>query len=766
MARGSGASILAIGFMLAGSPAFAQTVGDTAAPADADIIVTANKREERLQDVAVSIVAIRGETLNQNRLVDIQDLATRVPGLNFQGGGQNGGGLRLILRGLNTGGASATVATVVDEAPLSFSTANSVGADFAANFNPYDMERVEVLKGPQGSLYGATAVGGLVKYVTKAPELDTIEGGFDLGGFNVKGADLGTTAQAYANLPIVEGIAAVRASGYYEYSPGWIDNALGNKFDINEVRRAGGRLSVLLKPTDALSVQVGGLYQKVDTGGPDIVEVNGYADPSDPFGLLNGFNRDSYTAQITRNEAMLLSGNVQYDFGRVTLQSLTSYGKLKTFYDFDNPLYAQIFGGLFFGRPNTTLSSSSSSTLTKWSQEFRLASDGRAAEAGRGLEWQVGLFYTDETALFENDYLTRDSQSGSVVLSPLSPTTPQVFLATLNSDYREIAGYADLTWHFTPRFDLSVGGRLFNNKQSFTQTAGGALFFPPAFTTTGPFRSNETDFTFSVSPRFRITPDVLLYGRIASGYRPGGPNPAIPPLGPPPDFGEAPSTFESDSIISYEAGFKATLFDMLTVDLSAFYIDWTDIQVTASIRRGFTGYSAQLNAGDAVSKGFEWNFGLQPVKGLYLGWLGAYTDASLSESITEINGIAGAQLPYVPKWSTTLTADYEVELSNDWAAFIGGSFAYVGERFTNFSFDPARAYQRLPSYETFSLQGGIRRGPLTLQVYGKNLGNTRGITTYDTGQLLLAFGPPGVPIPGTAGIIRPREVGVRLSGRF
>ncbi len=732
-----------------------------------DIIVTANKREERIQDVALAITAVTGADLNQRQLLDIQDLATRVPGLAFQRGA-NGSSQRLIIRGLNTGGAGATVASVVDDAPLSFSSANTSGADFAADFDPYDLNRIEVLKGPQGSLYGAAAEGGLIKYVTNAPDPTAVHAGFDIGALTLEHGDIGASAKGYVNLPIVSDKVAIRASGYYESTPGWISNNLSNERRTNSAHRYGGRVSLLLQPTEDLTVRATAFYQKLKADNFDTVEVNGYANPARPYDLLKGYNRDTYSPQSSSGKSQQYTLNLNYDLGGVTIQSISSYGTLGTNFAFDTPVYAQLFGGMYFGRLNTTLISNSISSLKKVNQEFRFSSDNDVAKTGHGLEWQGGLFYTRETGKYENNYKTTDITTDQPVTTPVSPATPQVFLATLDSHYTEYAAYADLTYHFSPAFDIEAGGRVFHNKQDYTQSTGGAIFAPPEFRTLGPFRSAETKGTFSVAPRYHFTPDAMIYARVATGYRPGGPNQTIPAASVATDTpGTFPSSFGSDSTINYEVGVKATLFNrMLSIDVDGFYINWNDIQVLTTVRRGFTGYTLTLNGGKATSKGFEWNVNLRPAKGLSFGLLGAYTDASLKQNIAAINGVQGIQLPYVPKWTTTATADYEFAAMDDFKAYVGASYSRIGQRLTNFSVTPALASLRIPAYSTVGAQIGLRNGRYGFQIYGKNLGDTRGITNYAPGQLLLAFGPPGYAIPGTVGLIRPREIGVRFTGAF
>ena len=765
------AALLIATTALAGAPAFAQTGANEAdTERDGDIIVTANKRQERIQDVALSITAINGEELNDRRLIDIQDLSTRVPGFSFSRGNSQGPGQRIIIRGLNTGGVNGTVASSLDDVPLSASAATSAGGEFAADFDPYDLQRVEVLKGPQGTLYGANSLGGLVKYVTNAPDTKNFTGGFDFGASNLLHGSTGAFVKGFVNVPIVQEVAALRVSGFYDYQPGWIRNALGNNPRTNTLRRYGGRASLIVKPTSDLTIRATAMLQNYVGNGYDNVEVNGYTSASNPFGLLNGYNRNTYLDEPNTRHSEIYALNLDYNLGSVRLQSITSYGNLASTYRFDSPFYAPL-SGLFFGRPNTTLASDSVNSIRKFNQEFRLASTNNAASEGHGLEWQVGTFYTRETSESTNNYLTVDATTRQTVITPASvaatpPGTPQVFLATFRTKYREYAGYVDLTYHFTPMFDIEAGGRLFRNEQSYTLRTGGALFSPAAFTTNGPYASSQTKATFAVAPRLHFGRNLTVYGRVSSGYRPGGPNPALPPadtsVGSLDTPGSPPASYGADTTINYEIGTKGSVFgNVLFFDLSAFYINWSNIQVIATYRRALTGYMVTINGGDATSKGIEWNVNVRPTHGLSLGILGSYNEAKLKGGIPQIGGSAGTQLPFVPKWTTTITADYEFPIGNDLTATFGGAYSHIGSRFSNYGFNPARSYINLPAYDQWSAQAGVRFGKYAFQVYGKNLTDSRGITNYDPGASIF-----GVPFAGVAGIIRPREIGLRLSGSF
>lgn len=736
------------------SLAYAQSAPAEDEVGQGEIIVTANKREERIQDVALSISAVPGDLLERQQVQDIQDLARTVPGISFiRSGSIAGNGNQIIIRGLNTGSGAATVASVVDDAPLSFSVGN---ASFATDFEPYDLDRVEVLRGPQGSLYGATAQGGLIKYVTKAPTPDRLAAGFDFGLYDIAHGDTGASARAYVNVPIADDVAAVRVSGYYQYAPGWVDNQLGNRRDSNDFTRYGGRASLLLTPDDNVTIRLTALYQDLKTGGFDAIEVNGLSQPSDQFAPLNGYNLDTFLPQPGRVKSQLYIGNFTYDFGGVGLQSITSYGKLDNFRTNDVPLYGQVFGGLLFGRPNTTLFYEINTGLSKLSQEFRLFSDNNAKETG-GLQWQLGGFYTREKIDALTNYYTRDTRTGQDVGTPFGAGEPLVLQANQFTRYREIAGYADLTYYFSPRFDIEAGARVFENKQRQDGIQGGAFLGVPLGQIVPRLRSGETSWTFSVAPRFHFTPDAMIYARVASGYRPGGPQSFIPNA--PADL---PNQFDSDKTINYEAGLKGTFFDrMLSVDLAAFYIDWRDVQITVSFPSGGVAYNVTDNAGRAVSKGLEWTFSLNPVRGLNLTALGSYTDAKLTRDAPGIGGFDGDRLPYVPKFSSTVSATYEFPVSDDITASINGSWSHVSNQFSSYTLTPSLSHLPFPGYDTYAAQIGLKTGDFGVLLYGKNLSDKRGITYYYAGQSAL-----GGTIPAQTGLIRPREIGIKFTGTF
>ena len=706
-----------------------------------EVVVTANKRSERLQDVAMSVSALKGEDLARNQTLDLQDLANQTPGLALQ---QSGGNYtKIILRGQNAGGDGASVATVMDDVPLSFSGANNDGALLSTDFETYDLERVEVLRGPQGTLYGATAEGGLIKYVTNKPNPDAFRAGVEAGVYGLAHGDVGGAGKGYLNIPLLNGTAAVRVSGYYESLPGWVDNKLLGATKVNDGYRDGGRVGVLWRPTADLTLRATAVLQSHIANGSDLLDVGGAAAPSAKYQLVGGYNSNRYEEDSTRSKIALYALNIDYDFHSLRFQSITSYGIVHESFLVDETAYAGLYSSIT--GQSSFISDRDTHSLAKFNQELRVSSEPGSTLFGHAFDWQVGGFYTHERVAF---VLNWDGLSfpGSVRLpEPLGT----VYAFNVPSSYQDIAGYADATFHFTPKFDIEFGGRVAANKQTGQVTEGGLLTGLPSLTTLPAIHTSETVLTYSVAPRYHLTSDVLLYGRVASGYRPGGPE--IPLPGQP---ASVPSSFHSDSTVNYELGLKGQFLDRsVTIDLAAFYIDWSNVQIEQLVLANGHSYSITGNGGTAVSQGVEWDLSWTPLSGLTLGVIGAYTDAKLTQDAPGVGGLKGDRLAYVPDLSNTVNINYEWRAFGDYRAYVGGGWTYTGSRVNDI---PER--DRLPSYSTFLLRTGLKTGRYSAEIYAKNIGDARGITSYvPTGSYSGG---------GSIAVIRPRTVGLRLAADF
>jgi iron complex outermembrane recepter protein len=747
-----------------------------------EVVVTAQKREERLHDVPMGVTAITAEDLQKQQLVSLDDLASKVPGLSLTD--IQPGITRLTLRGQNVGGVGSTVTTYVDDTPFGSSNALANGFGFTGDFDTWDLQRVEVLRGPQGTLYGAGSEGGLLKYVTNPPDPTKFAATVQGGGEDVAHGDGAGSGKAMINLPIGDR-AAFRLSGYYEGLPGYVDDpSLGEK-NINQGYRDGVRAALLVNFTDNLSIRLNAFGQDLHTDGAPYTDVVGAGNlqltpPANQLEPQNGnFNQQRFINEPTSFDYRIYSGTLNWNIGWGTFTSITSYGTTEenglsdatstaaapgtgptgTFGDVATSLLPLVAPPPPGATTVAGLAETEAINIKKWTQEFRLASS-----PGQTLEWQVGAFYTHESSTLAQTLPLFYIPTQVYAPLPEALGGPSLENASLDALYREWAGFAEVTYHFSPQWDLALGGRWSENKQSANEVTSGALLTltgqPSPQVVSGD--STDTDFTYSIAPRWHVSSDTMVYGRIATGYRPGGPN-DLPPNAPP----SVPRAYQADQTTNYEVGVRSDLLDKrLSVDVAAFLVDWKKIQLFEEIQvAGFPPFGINANGGTARSKGVEWTFGYTPVTGLTFTLVGAYVNAYLTSPAPDAGGNDGDPLPYVPKFSTSLDGAYTWRAFGDYSAFTGATWSYIGSRFNDFSalpsatggFDP-EPRPDLPSYNTVDLRAGLENARWTFELYAKNLGDTRGIAYY------LNSTTPNYG--GALGYVQPRTLGALVTARF
>ena len=629
------------------------------------VVVTASKRAEKLQSVPMGVSALTGASLAQLNAVSFADYVSRIPALSSSA--SDAGHTQLILRGINAGGVGATVGTYLDETPYGSSNSLANGTITTPNIDTFDIARVEVLRGPQGTLYGANTLGGLLKFVTNAPDPTGFAAKVEAGVDSVAHGGVGWSAKGMVNIPLADN-AAVRAVIYHTKQAGFIDDPVQGTKDVNGSNETGGRLSVLWRPTADLTVRLTGYAQDFDLDGNNGVDGSLVPSPATASGfaiglkpLFGDYQQGRTSPETSKVRYRLYNATEDWDLGFGTLTSATSFGTFK-----DNSILdaTALYGTLIRGQLDQK----------KFTQEVRLAS-----QSDQTLEWLAGFYYTHETSGLQQDLV-------------LTPNGVPLGSLTINSGYAEIAGFANLTYHFSRAFDVGVGGRWARNSQHAREfglaSANGD--------------SSESVFTWSVAPRWHLDENTMIYARIAKGYQPGGPN-ILPPSPPP----SVPATFKSDTLINYELGFKGTLDDgRVSLDADAFYIKWDSIQLLTVVG----GFAVNGNGGTAESKGFEWNLSWMPLDGLDLRLGGAYVDARLTADTDPLllGAKSGDPLPYVPKWSVSLDGDYRFQPVGAVTPFVGASWRYTGERYSGF--DVSFGQTRLPSYNAFDLRAGVDTG--------------------------------------------------------
>jgi iron complex outermembrane recepter protein len=720
-----------------------------------EIIVTAQKRSERLLDVPVPVTAITAETLAERNQVQLEDYFRQVPGLDLT---DNGGGSKSItLRGVTTGGlTNPTFAVAIDGIPYGSSSGLGYGDRLVPDLDPSNLARVEVLRGPQGTLYGASSLGGMLQYVTKDPSLADVEGQASVDFNSVEDGGYGHGARASISVPIIQDSLGISVSAFKRKDAGFIDDPARKRSDVDGRDIKGGLLAAMWKPSERFSLKLSALAQDGDSEAATSVDADFRLQPT--VGDL---------AQIrppgtgwSEEKIRFFTAVANAKLGSLDLTSLTGYGinAFSNALDFPSPLWGSL-AEAFFGVSGTKLVTHMKTK--KFSQELRVAS-----ARGEKIEWMLGAFYTQEKTPAIQFMDAFEAVGGADAASLIAFDFPTRF--------EEYAAFGNLTVNFTDQFDVQFGARQSRNEQIYTETDTGPvvplLYGLPGEVFVVPTQHvSDSAFTYLVTPRFKFSPDLMVYSRMASGYRAGGNNPLAPLFGLPP-------AFDPDTTTNYELGLKGSLLDRtLTFDASVYYIDWKDVQL--SQRDPASSIAFFTNGGRARSQGIELSLQSNPFSGLNIGITMAYSDAVLRKDIPEASGIghSGDRLPSSARVSASLSADQEFPIGDKSSAFVGMSMAYSGERLGLFATRLAPPEgsppgtvgepgirSRFPSYTTVDLRAGIKYDTWTFGVFARNAGNERG--------MLYGEPRPGGEASMTSDynytVIRPRAYGVSVSTSF
>ncbi len=698
-----------------------------------EIVVTAQKQEQKLSETPLSVTALSSKNLDALAATQFRDFANSVPGLSFTTSGA--GATQINLRGISSGtSVSPTVGIYVDEVPYGSSTAFASAAQLALDAGLYDLARVEVLRGPHGTLYGASTMGGLLKYVTNAPDLQEFGGTARAGLSATDDGDINYDVASAVNLPLGSNKAAARLSGFYSHDGGFVDSLGLDEEDVNAADIYGGRADVLFQPTDALSIRLNAYLQQIDRDGTSEVS----------YDLATGKPRDGDLVQQTilpqpfEQEFNLYSGTVVYDFGPAELTSVTSYQEFSNDSTVDaSTLFAVLLNAAlphppfpFWGATGVNYGIDTD----KFTQELRLAGTGPT------FDWLVGGFYTDE-----------DSNQSQVIDSYGTDGAPlDIDVATvgLPSTYEETAGFGTVTWHVNDKLDVAGGLRYSHNEQTYVQEGSGLLVGPSPKAT-----SSEDVTTYLANLRYLASDNLMTYFRFATGYRPGGPN----FVGTDPVTGEplGNPAFESDELQSYEGGLKATTDDRrYSADIALYLINWDNMQVGAARN----GIGVVANASTARSTGAEFTLTALPVPELTLLGTFAYTHAKLTDDAPDLGGRDGDPLPDTPDLAFTVSGDYSFGVLGH-TGTAGAVLRYVGDRVSSFDASAGTPQYRLPEYTTMDLRGSVAFGPANLRLYVRNLFNERG--QLSAGTTLTQLGGPAM-----ISILQPRTYGVSVDVDF
>ncbi len=770
---------------LFGNPALAQDASaDEAEEAQGNvIIVSATKRDTTIQDVPFSINAQTEKDIQRSGVVTIEDLSRNVAGLTIQnlGPGQS----QVSVRGISSGqivrdqpGVKEQVGVYIDESVISLSL-------FTPDLDLFDLNRVETLRGPQGTLFGSGSVGGTIRYISNQPTLGVTEGQVEANLNAIDGGNVGGHLKGAINVPLGDK-AAVRAVGYYTRYAGFID-AIGPAAgeNVNDGERYGGRLALTFQPTEDITVTPRIIYQKVTANGFNRQEV---------FSLLaNNFTttrprvtfreREQYLALRERfeDETLIADLKVEADLGPVILTSVSSFANRDILVSRD----ASALSGsvsVSFGLPEAAVLLPSNlrdtTNLQTITQEVRLASDNDSP-----FQWLVGAFYSE----VDREYAQRlptpgyDAFADGVRGAGASAAAANGFPANspFNSDLpftlEQLAIFGEASYELTEKLTFTAGGRYYDFEEERTITTGG-LF---ASRNTGRVDRTASD---GFTPRFLLSyaasPDVTINAQASQGFRLGGVNdPLNIPLCNAQDlalFGGF-QDFGDETLWNYEFGVK-TQGRGFTLNAAAFYNDISNLQVT--LDAGSCSSRIVFNVPEAYAAGVELELGVSPATGLAFNLSGSYVqsefESTLPGPLATATGIReGNRLPSVPEFQVSLNGSYEWDLSDSTLAFVTGSFQHVGSRFTQpadqennprafvhnlpFAGMPASAATTvdllLPDYQLVNLSAGVEfDSGLSLTVYANNLFDENPLLSFDRergGRARLGF---NVGQPRTFGV--------------
>jgi len=683
------------------------------------VTVTATRRREPVREVPLRVEILSTEQLERAGANSLVDYVGSQPGIDVKSDGGPGRGA-ITMRGVSVGQQQiSTVGVYVDEVAFGSSSAFVLGANTALDLSLLDLHHIEVLRGPQGTLYGASSMGGLLKYVTNEPDSTQFYGNVGLGLRGTKNGGLGHTENVVLNVPLSEGVAAMRVSAFNDHEGGYITavgRAAGDNVNAGDTR--GARLSVLIEPTSKMKVRLAATTQEIKRDGTNIVEY----DAATGKPVYGDLTRNLSIGEPYSIKTTLGSADLEYDFGWARFNAIFSAQRQ----DGDT---MQDATALVPGFDYVALNNDS--RLRKNTQELRLTSS-------RGtVEWLLGFFNTHE-----------DGNVGQRLVGQLTGTTGSMDLTTTGqpSDYKERAFYGDVTWNMTPAWALTVGARVAKNEQAYD------VFVNETLNSQG--TSEDTAKTYLGTLRYSIDKDSAVYFRAASGYRPGGPNsPAIDADGN--VIPGTPTSFSHDTLWSYELGYKADLLDKrLSVEAALFDIHWKDLQQPAVL-----GVSQiVVNAGKARSKGLELSARYLVDAHWSLDGSLAWTDAELTEDAPAL-GLAGSRLPNTAKFAYALGARYAYSLAGH-KSYAGLGVRHVGQR--NAGYDmPGSSVPNfsMPGYTLADANWGVDLGKWQITAFVRNIFDKRAMQAADTA--LTAFG-----LPLNVTNVQPRTIGTTVNYSF
>ncbi|MBL8549057.1 MAG: TonB-dependent receptor [Hyphomonadaceae bacterium] len=764
-----------------------------------EIIVTATKRSENIQDVPLSVQALGERTLDQHQVSSFDDYATLLPSVSYQSFGP--GQAQLAFRGVTSGGdglpigSSPTASMYVDDTPVT-----TIGS--SVDLHIYDIDRVEALSGPQGTLFGASSLSGVVRIITNQPDPSGFEAGYDVEANKFTDGEAGGSFEGFANLPLGDRIA-LRVVGFYEREGGYIDNVPGSRTyilgdtdpttnltvnnsrlvadDINSVETYGGRAALRIDLNDNWTSTTTAMGQHQQVDGPFLYDpfIRGAHDLRDPLVSDDLVVRD-YVPTSNEDQWWMISQTIQGRIGNFDLVYAGSYFDRKiesvADYSYYTVAYDTLEGYYYTNIPDgsggfvdPTQWFSQNEDYTKETHELRVTSP-----ADYRFRVTAGLFYQKQTNHDQPNFFIPGLGAAPPTLNPtpIPGFGDSLFIRRLNREDTDTAVFGEASFDFTEALTVTAGVRLFKAENSLVGFSGfasniGACYGPA--TAGGPCDNINKTFeeeseTYKLSASYDIDDDRMVYVTYSTGYRPGGVNRRA---------GIVP--YVADTLTNFEIGAKTMWLDRrLRLNGAIFFQDWDDLQMALS-PLGSAGVTNIYNAGTASIKGAEIDASYT-VGGFTLSGSGSLIDANLTSDFCAFDALgnsvclpgedpaapSGTQLPVQPKFKATATARYNFMLGS-WESFVQGTVLHQSQTrpyLLTSDFFSSGGVNTEP-FTTLDLSIGGEHNDLSLEAFLHNATDERGVLTLNT-----SCAPTFCGFYARAYPVQPRIFGVRLSQRF
>lgn len=716
-----------------------------------EVLVTARKITERIQDVPASIIALGADQLAASGAVMLEDIGREVPGLNVVAAGP--GKNQLIIRGLSSSGGGSMVGYYIDDTPIASST--DINETSAVDPVLFDLARVEVLRGPQGTLYGASSMGGTVKYVTQQPDLTQTSGLSKVTLSDTQGGGFNREVDTVGNVPLVENVAAVRLAAFYRYNDGYIDRYDTNPADylailpgvaarnVNSESTYGGRIALKVQPIDSLTITPSAFVQHMGLGGQSSFDV--------PAGSFANPIQNRLLPEPTVDQIELYSLNVHGDLNPISITSSTSYfihqnrsieDESKVTYFFYSPtgyfpagqtaVYPTPF---YLNYPNHN-----------FTEELRLGLETTRVHGILGVFYQRVAGFSLVNWVLPGGYNT--------AFGDPFPGQTSVFYSTQNLTDIQKALFGEFNIDVTSKLKATVGGRAFKQGAQFDIFEAGTLI--GGVPTQALVGSHASGFTPKYGLSYNVTADLMAYATASKGFREGGsfvPVPTSPCL---PDLTQlglsaAPTQYKPDTLWNYELGAKTQWLDRrLTLNGDIYDIQWKNTQQTVSLP--VCGFSFIGNFGSASSKGAELEIEYDPVKSMRFSLASAFNEAKLTSTVPGTSGVSGQPLLNAPKWTGSASTEYRRDMATGTTLVARVDFNTSSRAYNTFDTTALNYVQ--PGYSLMNARLSALFGACDVSLFATNLLNKHAETALPN-----SYGS-FLPTQAQVALNRPRTVGL------